>query len=67
MKQIIWIVKDQSIAEELAQEVFLQLYRSDWNGIENIPGWLIKSSTYVAYNHFRAKKRRDSIFYPKFR
>lgn len=67
VKQIIWIVKDQSIAEELAQEVFLQLYRSDWNGIENIPGWLIKSSTYVAYNHFRAEKKRDSIFYPKFR
>lgn len=45
VKQIIWIVKDQSIAEELAQEVFLQLYRSDWKVIENISGWLIKSST----------------------
>ncbi len=56
VKQIIWIVKDQSIAEELAQEVFLQLYRSDWKAIENIPGWLIKSSTYVAYNHLRSEK-----------
>ncbi|TQR50201.1 RNA polymerase sigma factor SigX [Bacillus cereus] len=60
VKQIIWIVKDQSIAEELAQEVFLQLYRSDWKGIKNIPGWLIKSSTYVAYNHFRFKKRQQA-------
>ncbi|WP_182811168.1 RNA polymerase sigma factor SigX [Bacillus sp. ME78] len=60
VKQIIWIVKDQSIAEELVQEVFLQLYRSDWKGIENIPGWLIKSSTYVAYNHFRFKKRQQA-------
>ncbi|MGG5787752.1 RNA polymerase subunit sigma, partial [Bacillus pretiosus] len=36
LKQIIWIVKNQSIAEELAQEVFLQLYRSDWKVIENV-------------------------------
>ncbi len=27
VKQILWIVKNQPIAEELAQEVFLQLYR----------------------------------------
>ncbi|AIE37241.1 RNA polymerase sigma factor SigX [Bacillus thuringiensis] len=69
VKQIIWIVKDQSIAEELAQEVFseelaqevfLQLYRSDWKAIENIPGWLIKSSTYVAYNHLRSEKRHQA-------
>ncbi|MGA4467123.1 RNA polymerase sigma factor SigX [Bacillus bombysepticus] len=60
VKQIIWIVKNQSIAEELAQEVFLQLYRSDWRAIENIPGWLIKSSTYVAYNHLRSEKRHQA-------
>jgi len=60
VKQIIWIVKNQSIAEELAQEVFLQLYRSDWKAIENIPGWLIKSSTYVAYNHLRSEKRHQA-------
>ena len=60
VKQIIWIVKDQSIAEELAQEVFLQLYRSDWKVIENIPGWLIKSSTYVAYNYLRSEKRQQA-------
>ncbi|MEB4816013.1 RNA polymerase sigma factor SigX [Bacillus thuringiensis] len=60
VKQIIWIVKDQSIAEELAQEVFLQLYHSDWKVIENISGWLIKSSTYVAYNHLRSEKRHQA-------
>ncbi|CUB51153.1 putative ECF RNA polymerase sigma factor SigI [Bacillus subtilis] len=60
VKQIIWIVKNQSIAEELAQEIFLQLYRSDWKTIENIPGWLIKSSTYVAYNHLRSEKRHQA-------
>lgn len=60
VKQILWIVKKQTIAEELAQEVFLQLYRTDWKQIENLPGWLIKSSTYVAYNHLRSEKRHQA-------
>ncbi|ABS24123.1 RNA polymerase sigma factor SigX [Bacillus cytotoxicus] len=60
VKQILWIVKNQPIAEELAQEVFLQLYHSDWKAIENIPGWLIKSSTYAAYNHLRSEKRHQA-------
>ncbi|MGE7946330.1 RNA polymerase sigma factor SigX [Lysinibacillus sp. NPDC093688] len=60
VKQILWIVKNQTIAEELAQEVFLQLYRNDWKAIENVPGWLIKSSTYVAYNYLRSEKRHQA-------
>jgi RNA polymerase sigma factor (sigma-70 family) len=60
VKQILWIVKNQTIAEELAQEVFLQLYRNDWKAIENVTGWLIKSSTYAAYNHLRSEKRHQA-------
>ncbi|MCY8504894.1 RNA polymerase sigma factor SigX [Bacillus atrophaeus] len=60
VKQIVWIVKNQTIAEELAQEVFLQLYRNDWKAIENVPGWLLKSSTYVAYNYLRSEKRHQA-------
>ncbi len=60
VKQIVWIVKSQTIAEELAQEVFLQLYRNDWKSIEHLPGWLIKSSTYVAYKYLRSEKRHQA-------
>ncbi|MCR8981837.1 RNA polymerase sigma factor SigX [Brevibacillus laterosporus] len=60
VKQIVWIVKNQPIAEELAQEVFLQLYRNDWKEIKNLSGWLIKSSTYVAYNYLRSEKRHQA-------
>ncbi|MBJ8105601.1 MULTISPECIES: RNA polymerase sigma factor SigX [Bacillus cereus group] len=60
VKQIVWIVKNQTIAEELAQEVFLQLYRNDWKRIEHLPGWLIKSSTYVAYKYLRSEKRHQA-------
>ncbi|MGN4716784.1 RNA polymerase sigma factor SigX [Bacillus cereus group sp. MYBK226-2] len=60
VKQIIWIIKEQTVAEELAQEVFLQLYHSDWKSIENLRAWLIKSSTYVAYNYIRSEKRHQA-------
>lgn len=60
VKQIIWIIKEQTVAEELAQEVFLQLYHSDWKAIENLRAWLIKSSTYVAYNYIRSEKRHQA-------
>ncbi|MGG4268295.1 RNA polymerase sigma factor SigX [Peribacillus simplex] len=60
VKQIVWIVKNQTISEELAQEVFLQLYRNDWKEIENISGWLMKSSIYVAYNYLRSEKRHQA-------
>lgn len=60
VKQILWIIKDQTTAEELAQEVFLQLYRTDWKEVENLRGWLIKSSTYVAYNYIRSEKRHQA-------
>ncbi|WP_230876870.1 RNA polymerase sigma factor SigX, partial [Bacillus sp. SRB3LM] len=60
VKQILWIVKKQPIAEELAPEVFLQLYRNDWKTIENVSGWLIKSSTYVAYKYLRSEKRHQA-------
>ncbi|WP_336974010.1 RNA polymerase sigma factor SigX [Bacillus thuringiensis] len=60
VKQIVWIVKNQIIAEELAQEVFLQLYRNDWKEIEHVPGWLLKSSIYVAYNYLRSEKRHQA-------
>jgi RNA polymerase sigma factor (sigma-70 family) len=60
VKQILWIIKDQTTAEELAQEVFLQLYRAEWKEIENLRGWLIKSSTYVAYNYIRSEKRHQA-------
>ncbi len=40
--------------------MFLQLYRTDWKEVENLRGWLIKSSTYVAYNYIRSEKRHQA-------
>ncbi|WP_139488888.1 RNA polymerase sigma factor SigX [Brevibacillus dissolubilis] len=59
-RYIMGIVKDQAIAEDLAQEVFLQFYHADRTVIEHLPAWLTKTAMYAAYNHIRAEKRRQA-------
>lgn len=53
-------VKNQQVAEDLAQEVFLQLYRVNWQEIEHLNAWLKKSAIYVAYNYLRSEKRHQA-------
>lgn len=59
VRQIIRIVKEQQIAEDLAQDVFLSFYHTDRSVIEHIPAWLSKASLYAAYNYLRSEKRRS--------
>lgn len=58
VRQIIRIVREKSVAEDIAQEVFLKLYNSDRNTIQNIPAWLSKASIHAAYNYLRSTNRR---------
>jgi RNA polymerase sigma factor (sigma-70 family) len=58
VRQIIRITRDQSIAEDLAQDVFLKLYDQDIDEIDNVGGWLYQASLYAAYNYLRGEKRR---------
>ncbi|WP_428912268.1 RNA polymerase sigma factor SigX [Niallia sp. Krafla_26] len=54
------IVKEQSVAEDIAQEVFMKLYHTDQNTIDNLPGWLTKVAVNTAYNHIRTEKRHHA-------
>lgn len=56
VRQIMRIVREQAIAEDLAQEVFLQLYHTEWKEIESVSAWLAKASIYAAYNYLRSEK-----------
>lgn len=58
VRQILPIVREQAIAEELAQEVFIKLYSVDRSEIENLRAWLAKVSIHVAFNYLRSEKRR---------
>jgi RNA polymerase sigma-70 factor (ECF subfamily) len=45
-------------AEDLAQDVFLQLYRKPLRDTRNVAGWLYRTATNMGYNALRAERRR---------
>lgn len=57
VRQVMRILPSPSIAEDIAQEVFVQFYHTDRTVIENIPAWLAKATIHATYNHLRSEKR----------
>jgi RNA polymerase sigma-70 factor (ECF subfamily) len=57
------MVRDQAIAEELAQEVFLRVYRSreSYRAEAKFSTWLYRIATNLAVNHARDSKRERSV------
>jgi RNA polymerase sigma-70 factor, ECF subfamily len=53
------MVVNRAIAEELAQDVFIRVYRSrqSWEPTAKFSTWLYRITTNVALNHFRDEKR----------
>jgi RNA polymerase sigma-70 factor (ECF subfamily) len=47
-------------AEDLAQEVFLRLYRRPPRHGDNLPGWLYRVAMNQGYNTLRAERRRTA-------
>ena len=60
VRKVMIMVKEQSTAEDIAQEVFVKLYHSDRKTIDNLPGWLTKVAVHTAYNHIRTEKRHEA-------
>lgn len=58
VRYIMRFVRDQTTAEDIAQEVFLKLYAANFREIENISAWLIKTAITTTYNQLRQDKRR---------
>ena len=54
------VVGDHARAEDLANEVFLKLYRLPMpkTAIDNVPGWLYRTATNLAIDTLRASARR---------
>ncbi|MDX2266739.1 MAG: sigma-70 family RNA polymerase sigma factor [Bryobacter sp.] len=52
------MVQNQAVAEELAQEVFLRVYRSreSYEPTAKFTTWLYRISTHVALNHIRDRR-----------
>lgn len=58
VRQITCVTGSISTAEDIAQEVFLRLYHSDWTQINNLNAWLTRCSFNAACNYLRGEKRR---------
>ena len=59
-QHILSIVRAESAAEDLVQEVFLRLWTraEQWNGQGKFKGWLFRIATNLALNHLRTVRRR---------
>lgn len=57
VRKVMILVKEQSVAEDIAQEVFMKLYHTDRSTINNLSGWLTKVAANTAYNHIRTEQR----------
>ncbi len=53
------LVGTRAEAEDLAQEVFLKLYRNPLRRDENVAGWLYRVAVNAGYNALRAAHRRQ--------
>ena len=59
-QHILGIVRAESAAEDLVQEVFLRVWTraEQWNGQGEFKGWLFRIATNLALNHLRTVRRQ---------
>lgn len=55
------ILQDDAAAEDIAQEVFLRLYRSPPDQLGSVGAWLQRTLTRAAYDFLRQSARRRSL------
>lgn len=48
-------------AEDLTQEIFLKLSRSDWETVENLKSWMYRIAKNTIIDYYRAKKRKLEV------
>ena len=53
------VLDDQAEAEDVAQEVFLDLHRRHPEGIPHAAGWLHRAAVHAALNRLRSRRRRQ--------
>ncbi len=59
-QHVLSIVRIESVAEDLVQEVFLRVWTraEQWNDQGEFKGWLFRIATNIALNHLRTVRRR---------
>jgi RNA polymerase sigma factor (sigma-70 family) len=57
-RKLLSLVGEREIAEDLAQNVFLKLYKTPPDDLNKVSAWLNKVATTTAYDHLRLKMRQ---------
>lgn len=60
-RKLIALVRDEAAAEDLAQEVFLRLYRNPPDDPSLMGAWLHRVLTRIAYDHLNKKSRERAL------
>ncbi|KIL40706.1 hypothetical protein SD70_11505 [Gordoniibacillus kamchatkensis] len=61
VRKLIQLVGDRATAEDLAQDVFLKLYRSPPDDLQRVGAWLHRVLTTTAYDYLRQANRRKRL------
>lgn len=68
VRQATFLIGDVSAAEDLAQEAFIRLHRTNLTSVENPPAWLTKVINNLCYDYMRSegsrRKREEKYFQP---
>ncbi|KZE76392.1 RNA polymerase subunit sigma-24 [Paenibacillus elgii] len=60
-RKLIALVRDEAAADDLAQEVFLRLYRNPPDDPQVIGAWLHRVLTRIAYDHMSKRARERAL------
>jgi RNA polymerase sigma factor (sigma-70 family) len=60
-RKLIALVRDEAIAEDLAQEVFLRLYRNPPDELNSLGAWLHRVLTRIGYDYLNKKARERAL------
>ncbi len=58
LRKLMYLVGDRTTAEDLAQEVFVRLYRRPSDDLSAVGAWLHRVATNVAYDYARQKSQQ---------
>ena len=61
VRKITYLVGERSIAEDLAQEVFLKLYRSPPDDLNCVGAWLHRVLTNLTYDYLRQSHKQHAL------
>ncbi|MFC7440209.1 RNA polymerase sigma factor SigX [Laceyella putida] len=60
VRQVMRIIPSQSVAEDIAQDVFLRFYHANRSGVEHVAAWLTRAAINASYNYLRSEKRHSA-------